>query len=684
MFTKDKLITLMSQMTLEEKVGMLHGDGIFETKGVKRLGIPDLKMADGPRGVRKEFIRGTWNTREWSDDSVTYFPANTALAATWNPEKAYAFGKALGAETRSRGKDMILAPGVNLMRTPLCGRNFEYMSEDPVLSGAIGAEVVKGIQENDVAACVKHFAANNQETNRMTVDAKVDVRTLEEIYLPAFRETLITGGAYSVMGAYNSLNGDFCCESPYLLTKVLRDQWGYDGVVVSDWGGVHSTKKAALAGMDIEMNVTHDFDNYFFADALVTAVKNGEVSSSVIDAKVLRILEMMNKLHMLDGERQTGARNTAEHQKLTLEIAEESIVLLENKEHFLPLDASKISSILVVGENAIRTHASGGGSAEIKALYEHTPFAGISMVLGGNVKLSYVAGYTSAKDNTTDRQRDLREEALRAANVHDLVIFVGGLNHDLDLEGQDRTDIHLPYGQNALLETIKSVNPNIVSVHVSGSAVDLTSVSLHSKAVLQTWYNGMEGGRALAHVLFGKLSPSGKMPFTIAKNLSDYSAHSIGQFPGDKTVDYTEGLFIGYRHFDRHEIEPLYAFGHGLSYTTFAYSALHLEVSPEQADVHFTLKNDGAIAGKETVQVYIQHLDGSLIRPIKELRAFKKVALNSGEEISVHITLDKQAFMHFDLDSDVWQFTPGQFKIMVGASSRDIRLEAELCIPVKQ
>lgn len=680
MLTTETLKMLISQMTLEEKAGMLHGDGIFETKGVKRLGIPDLKMADGPRGVRKEFIRGTWNTKEWSDDYVTYFPANTALAATWNPEKAYAFGKALGAETRSRGKDIILAPGVNLMRSPLCGRNFEYMSEDPVLSGAIGAEIVKGIQENDVAACVKHFAANNQETNRMTVDAKVDVRTLEEIYLPAFRETLIGGGAYSVMGAYNRLNGDYCCESPYLLTTVLRDQWQYDGVVISDWGGVHSTKKAALAGMDIEMNVTGDFSNYFFADALVTAVNNGDIPEQTIDTKIMRILEMMNKLNMLDGERQIGKRNTPEHQKLTLEIAEESIVLLENKEQFLPLDASKISSILVVGENAIRTHASGGGSAEIKALYEHTPFAGISMFLGGNVKLSYVAGYTGAKDNTPDRQRDLREEALRAANVHDLIIFVGGLNHDLDLEGQDRSDILMPYGQNELLETIKSVNPNIVSVNVSGSAVDLSAVRQHSKAVLQTWYNGMEGGRALAHVLFGAVSPSGKMPFTIAKNLSDYSAHSIGEFPGDKTVNYAEGLFIGYRHFDKAEIEPLYCFGHGLSYTTFAYNDLTIAMGAERIEVYFTLKNLGARAGKEIAQLYIQHLDSQDERPVKELRAFKKVALDSMSETTVYITLDKQAFMHFDISTNSWIFSPGHFEIMIGTSSRDIRLISEVYI----
>lgn len=679
MLTTLQLKTIISEMTLEEKTGMLHGDGIFETKGVKRLGIPDLIMSDGPCGVRKEFIRGTWNTREWNDDYVTYLPANSALAATWNPVKAYEFGQVLGAESRSRGKDIILAPGINLMRTPLCGRNFEYMSEDPVLSGVIGSQVVKGIQENDVAACVKHFAVNNQETNRMTVDAIVDRRTLEELYLPAFKETLIEADAYSVMGAYNKLNGDHCCESEFLLNHILRETWDYQGVAVSDWGGVHSTKKAALAGLDIEMNVTTDFNRYFFADPLIDAVEKGDISMAVIDDKILRILSLMNRLNMLDGERKKGTRNTAAHQNTALKIAEESIVLLENKDNFLPIDPKKYTSILVVGDNAIRTHANGGGSAEIKALYEHTPYAGISMYLGGGTKLSFVAGYKADKDCTYDHQRDFREEALRAANSHDLVIFIGGLNHDYDLEGQDRANIELPYAQNELIETIASVNSNIVMVNVSGSAVDLTTMKKHAKALIQTWYNGLEGGNAIANVLFGNVNPSGKMPFTMGKKLEDYSAHSVGEFPGNQTVSYLEGLFIGYRHFDTHAIEPLYAFGHGLSYTTFSYKCLSVNKN-DQINISFTVKNTGNTAGKEVVQLYIQHLDSVEKRPSKELVKFNKFYLDKGAEKVVHMVLDIKQLMHYDSEINEWLFTPGNFKFMVGTSSSDIRLEKTIFI----
>ncbi len=681
MLTTNELKSILSNLTLSEKVGMLHGDGIFETKGIKRLGIPDLVTSDGPRGVRREYIRGTWQDREWSDDSVTYFPANTALAATWNHELAFEFGDALGAEARSRGKDVILAPGVNLMRSPLCGRNFEYMSEDPALSGALGCKVVQGIQQNDVAACVKHFAANNQETNRMFVNAIVDKRTLEELYLPAFRETLVDGNAYSVMAAYNQLNGDFCCESQNLLTDVLKNQWGYNGVVISDWGGVHSTIKAAKAGLDIEMGVTTDFDRYFFADALETAVLEGQLDESILDEKVLGILQLMNQTHMLSGQRQKGKRNTPEHQLLTKKIAEEAIVLLENKEDFLPLSIDQYKKILVVGENAIKTHASGGGSAEIKALYEHSPFAGISMYVGGNTKLSFVPGYSSDKDNTPDRARDLREEALRAANVNDLVIFVGGINHSLDLEGQDRQDINLPFGQAELLETIASVNQNIVAINISGSAVDVSSMKQYAKAVLQTWYNGMESGTALANVLFGVVSPSGKLPFTIGKQLSDYSAHSIGEFPGDKTVSYSEGIYIGYRHFDAKHIEPLYCFGHGLTYSSFGYSDLNLSQIDEENNyvtVSFTLKNTGKFAAKEVVQLYVSYLDQSAHRPPNELRAFRKIYMNAGDQTQVNLTLNKRAFMSYDLALNQWVLHKERFKISAGSSSRDLRLAAEI------
>jgi beta-glucosidase len=679
MLTLNQLQDFIEQMTLEEKIGMLHGEGIFQTKGVPRLQIPPLKMSDGPMGVRQEFQKESWVSKGWEDDYVTYFPSNTALAATWNVQLAHDFGLALGAETRSRGKDIILAPGINLIRTPLCGRNFEYMSEDPYLTRIMGKEIVTGIQKNDVAACVKHFAANNQETNRMTVDARISDSALEELYLPAFYDTLVQADAYTVMGAYNKLNGDYCCESSYLLDTLLRQRWHYDGVSISDWGGVHSTVKAALAGLDIEMNVTSDFENYYFSNALKDAVNRGDVPMTVIDDKIMRILKLMNKLHMFEETRLNGSRNTPAHQHITLAIARESIVLLENKDSFLPLNAKQLKKILVVGENAIKHHAQGGGSAQIKALYEHTPFTGISMFLGGNVTLDYISGYTSDTNASPSRHWELREEAKRAAGNYDVILFIGGLNHDFDTEGSDRADIELPYEQNALLEAIASVNPKIVSVNISGSAVNLTTLKRHSKALVQTWYNGMEGGRALAEVLFGAVSPCGKMPFTISENLSDYSPHSIGEFPGDTAVHYTEGLFIGYRHFDTHSIKPLFAFGHGLSYTHFEYSDLAVEVA-ETITVTFTLKNTGELTGKETAQVYIQHLEPIGIRPHKELKSHVKIELTPGSSKRVNLSLTRLDFSYYNPNEKAWVLEPGKFNIIIGASSTDCRLEHTLSI----
>lgn len=679
MLSNEAIHQLITQLTLDEKIGMLHGDGIFQTKGVSRLNIPPLKMSDGPMGVRSEYVKHTWIARGWEDDFVTYFPSNTALAATWNPKLAYAFGKALGSEARSRGKDIILAPGVNLIRSPYCGRNFEYMSEDPFLTSTIGTEIIKGVQLNDVAACVKHFAANNQETHRMTVDAIVDERTLEELYYPAFYDAVTQGNAYSLMGAYNQLNGEYCCESDALLRAQLREKWGYKGVVVSDWGGVHSTVKAALSTMDIEMNVTSDFDHYFFANALKEAVEAGDVSMSVIDEKIHRILTLMNTLHMLDGTRKRGARNTAEHQLLTLQTAEESIVLLQNDHHFLPVDPDRFSSILVVGDNAIKTHANGGGSAIIKALYEHSPFTGISMLLGDRAKLTFVQGYSTEENASPSRQWELREEAIRAANCHELIIFIGGLNHDFDTEGKDRSTYTLPYAQDELIKALHTVNPNIISVNISGSAVDLSSLKAYSKALLHTWYNGMEGGRALAKVLFGQAVPSGKLPFTMAQSINDYASHSIGEFPGHESVHYLEGLMVGYRHFETNAIEALFPFGHGLSYTQFSYEGLDISL---QEDVHvaFTLNNIGTVDGKEVSQVYIQHLSPRLPRPSKELKAYCKTELKANSTTRVDICIPRHAFMVYDMQSHQWEHHCGDFKIMIGSSVRDIRLEGVIHI----
>lgn len=655
---------LIEQMTLEEKIGLLHGDGFFQTKGVKRLGIPPLKMSDGPMGVRHDFPKASWIAKGLSSDYVTYFPSNTALAATWNPELAYIFGQDLGAETRGRGKDVILAPGINIIRHPFCGRNFEYMSEDPFLIMKMAPPIVRGIQENDVAACVKHFALNNQETNRLEVNVEVDDQALEEIYLPGFKACVDEGNAYTFMGAYNKFRGDYSCESKLLLDDILRGRWGYDGIVISDWGACHSTDQAMEAGLDIEMSVTDDFDSYYYADSLYQKVMDGIIDEALVDEKVERILRLMERIHMLEGPRRQGKYNSYEHQTNTLTTAEESIVLLENKASFLPLNPDDYQRIVVIGDNANRQHSLGGGSAEIKALYEKTPLAGIHHYLGGNHQITYVQGYSCQPDVTQDQQSNLRMTALRMASQNDLVIFVGGLNHDFDTEGKDRQSYQLPFGQDRLIQELHAVNSNLLVVNMSGSAVDLTIAKTYSKAIIHTWYNGMEGGTALANVIFGKVNPSGKLPFTIAKALNDYPSERLGEFPGDETVRYYEGIFVGYRYFDYEQIEPLYAFGHGLNYSQFALADIEKAESEETITFTMTLKNMGAVDGKEVIQAYVEDEEPKGKRPIRELKGFKKVFVAAKSEESVRITIDKKDIAHLSK----------KLKFHFGFSSRDIKV----------
>ena len=494
---------LLGKLTLDEKIGMIHGAQLFQTAGVPRLGILPIKFSDGPMGVRQEFEASKWQTVGHSDDYVTYLPCNSALASTWNRQLAKETGCVLGEEARGRGKDVILGPGVNIKRSPLCGRNFEYFSEDPYLTKELAIPYIQGVQEWDVAACVKHFAANNQETERLWVDVEVDEHALREIYLPVFYDAVKKGGVYTMMGAYNLLYGEHCCQSEYLLNDILRKEWGYDGVVVSDWGAVHDTEKAAASQLDIEMSVTDNFDKYFMADPLKEKIEKGEIKESAVDEKVVRILMLMIKLHMMDGTRKSGAYNTPEHRQKTLETARESIILLKNEDQLLPLSKEKVKKLLVVGENADRAHSNGGGSAEIKALYEITPLMGIKALLGGNTEVTYVPGYVSGekqKESDTNWQETslengggstkiqnvnpkiqakrsiLRKEAVQLAAQYDYVLFVGGLNHDHDSEGNDRTDMRLPYEQDELIEELLTVNPNTVVIFVGGSPVDRKSV----------------------------------------------------------------------------------------------------------------------------------------------------------------------------------------------------------------
>ncbi|MGN0762959.1 MAG: glycoside hydrolase family 3 protein, partial [Aristaeellaceae bacterium] len=615
-----RIEALVHQMTLEEKLGMIHGTGLFHTGGVPRLGIPELRMSDGPMGVRAEFADDAWVSTGHGEDLVTYLPCGSAIASTWDPDMARLAGDVLGCEARGRGKDVILGPGINIKRSPLCGRSFEYMSEDPCLTAQLARAYVEGVQQNDVAACPKHFAANGQETERLWVDTLVDERTLQEIYFPAFR-AVAEGGAYTMMAAYNRLNGEHCCTSPQLLENVLRRQWHYDGVVISDWGGVHDTLAAAASPLDIEMDVRPDFDRYHMAQPLKRLVCSGDVPMAQIDAKVRNILRLMMRLRMIgpgSGERRHGAYNLPRHRQAALEIARESIVLLKNEGGLLPLDKGRVKTVAVIGDNAVRMHSCGGGSAEIKALYEHTPLRGIAMLLGGGATVRYAPGYVAPSreeaddgvswqaestsgqgDAPTRREASAEEraraldEALRLAQTADAVIFVGGLNHDFDSEGLDRPDMKLPYGQDEVLAALLAARPDTIVVLLAGSPVEMPWLA-SAHALVWSYYNGMEGGTALAEVLFGEVNPSGRLAESFPQSLNQCPAHQLGEFGKRDTVRYRDGLMVGYRHYDTADTPVNFCFGHGLGYSPFAYSAMHMVSCAGQWQVSLTVRNTGA------------------------------------------------------------------------------------------
>lgn len=709
---EEKILEILKELTLEEKIGMIHGDGLFQTKGVERLGIPPLKMSDGPMGVRCEFENDKWVPSGNTDDYVTYLPSNSAVASTWNRELARLEGRVLGEEARGRGKDVILAPGINIKRSPLCGRNFEYMSEDPFLTAEEAVPLIQGIQESDVASCVKHFAVNSQETERLWVEPLVSDRALQEIYLPAFEHAVREGGAWSIMGAYNLLKGEHCCQSPFLLKDMLREQWGYDGCVISDWGAVHDTKKAAEGGLDIEMSVTDNFDEYFMAEPLKKEIAEKHIDESMVDEKVKNILRLMFRTKMLEGERKSGAYNTPSHRKAALDVARESVVLLKNEDGRLPLKREGLKKLLVVGENAAHTHSDGGGSAEIKALYEITPLMGLKSQLGGNVQVDYIRGYDScieekgegpnwqetslehgggtvrqeaeAGEEAQERRRRLRLEAAGLAAHYDDVIFIGGLNHDYDLEGQDRKDMKLPYGQDELIESLLEANPATVIVLTAGSPVEMHSWADKAKAIVWSWYAGMEGGNALAEVLLGDTNPSGRLPETFPVRHMDCPAHCIGEFPGGKTVDYREGVYVGYRYYDTENIKVQFPFGYGLSYTTFEYEKIELLEDAEGvmsgAEVRVYLRNTGKYKGKETVQLYISPCSPSADRPVHELKGFEKTELAPGECAEVRFRLAEKDFAYYDENKQKFIAESGRYEIQIGASSRDIRLRTEICL----
>lgn len=685
---------LTGKLTLDEKIGMIHGARLFQTQGVSRLGIPPLKMSDGPMGVRQEFLPDQWKAVGNTDDYVTYLPCCSALAATWNRTVCYEAGKVLGAEARGRGKDVILAPGVNLKRSPLCGRNFEYFSEDPYLTGELAAAFVQGVQSFDVAACVKHFAVNNQETERLWMEVKIDEAVLRELYLPAFYAALKKGGAYTVMGAYNKLYGEHCCQSEFLLKQILRTEWEYDGVVISDWGAVHDTQAAADSQLDIEMSVTSDFDAYFMAAPLKKAIGEGRVKEEAVNEKVTRILALMMRLHMMDGTRKRGCYNTEGHRQTALQAARESVVLLKNEKGRLPLSREEGKKVLVIGENGNRTHSDGGGSGEIKALYEITPLMGIKKLLGGNAQVDYIPGYTSGQKEKeagqvnwqqasleqggghTQRQEDkeafakertrLLRQALELAPLYDQVIFVGGLNHDQDCEGSDRADMKLPYEQDRLLLELLSLRPDTVVVLLGGSPVEMGRWIDRADSLVWAWYGGMEGGTALAEVLYGLVNPSGKLPESFYKTHMDCSAHCLGEFGKKGQVEYREGRLAGYRYLEAWGVEPEFCFGHGLSYTTFSLEGGAACKRGEKVCVSCIVRNTGNRGGAETVQAYVSSQAGErggIPVVFWELKGFEKVFLEPGETKNIVIELEGGL---------------PEGRIALGTSLKEIRMEFSL------
>lgn len=688
-----KISAIIQKLTLEEKIAMLHANSLFSSAGVKRLGIPDLMSADGPLGIREETLPG-WKPANLTTDSATFFPNGSALAATWNPDLSYRFGHDMAEEARARGKHVILAPAFNITRTPLNGRTYEYFSEDPLLNTKLAVPFVKGMQSQNVAACVKHFAVNNQEIDRGRVDVDIDERTLREIYLPAFKATVVEGNAWTVMSAYNKVRGEYCSENDYLLNTILKGEWGFKGFVMSDWGGTHSTIEAANKGLDVEMGSGERYNQYFFADKLLAAVKEGKVSMKVIDDKVRRVLWVMHQTS-LSNNAPAGKINTPQHSKTVYDIASESIVLLKNEKNMLPLNLTGVKSIAVIGDNATRTFHLGGFGAGVKARYEIAPLAALQNRIGNKATINFAKGYSGdyrhtrgqVNTETIPATDDMIREAVEAAKKSDLaILFIGG-NRDYESESRDRKDLSLPFGEQALVDAVTAANANTIVVIIGGAPYDISAIKKNNHTIVWSWYNGSENGNALADVLLGKINPSGKLPLTFPASLDQSPAHSFGEegYPGkNQKVAYKEGILIGYRWFDTKHIEPLYPFGYGLSYTSFEYAGLRtnkkLYKPSETITITLNVKNTGNYSGKETVQVYISKNDSKVERAEKELKAFKKILVNRGATAAVNLTIPVKELAYFDAVSMKWVVEPGEYKISVGSSSRDIRATAVVSV----
>ncbi len=686
--TDQKVEKLLSQLTLQEKISLIHGNTYFTTPAIPRLGIPALHLSDGPCGVREENAPDRWGSANWTNDATAYFPSLTSLASTWNAELATEFGNAYGEEAIARGKDIMLAPGLNINRTPLNGRNWEYMSEDPYLTSRIAVNYIKAAQSKGIAVCAKHYALNNQEFDRGTINVEASERALREIYLPAFEASVKEGEVLSVMGAYNKFRGRFACQNPYLLQEILKGEWGFRGLVMSDWGAVHNTMEAATSGLDLEMYPIDGKKEYYMGQALLDEIKAKTVDEKAIDDKVRRILYVMVKLNILgkaepDTTGMAALLGTPDRAKTALKIAEESVILLKNKEA-LPLNLKNIKTLAIIGDNATCKHARGGGSTIIKAKYEITPLEGLQSRLGNSVKINFVQGYNASK-NFKSVDKALIAEAVKTAASADAVLIFGGLNHQpgLDCEGDDKPDMKLPFGQDELIKAVIKANPNTIVIMIAGSQVEMGSWISDVKGLLYTSYLGMETGTALAEVLFGDINPSGKLSYTLPYKLEDSPSFLLGEYPGkDGVVNYNDDIWVGYRYFDTKNVKPLFPFGFGLSYTTFAYTNCKVDLTqktdPLSCVVSFEIKNTGKLEGKEIAQVYVRDLESALPRPTKELKGFAKASLKAGESKTMKVTLDKRAFQYYDPAKKQWVLEPGKFEILIGSSSDNILLKEQI------
>jgi beta-glucosidase len=693
----------LAEMTLEEKVALCHAQSKFSTPGVPRLGIPGLMMSDGPHGVRAEINWNDWGYAGWTSDSVTVFPALTALAATWNPCLSGAYGKSVGEEARYRNKNILLGPGVNIYRTPLNGRNFEYMGEDPYLSGEMVVPYIQNLQKNGVAACVKHYALNDQEHWRGHIDVEVSDRALYEIYLPAFKRAVVDGGAWSIMGSYNKYRGQHACHNERLLNKILKGEWNFDGCVITDWGGAHDTREAALNGLDIEMGSftngltsesEYTYDHYYLANPYLQMLKSGEVPMSTIDDKARRILRLIFRTSMNETG-SFGRMGNQEHYDVCRAIGDEAVVLLKNQPavkkgaKLLPIDADKYDRIVVVGDNAVRRLNEGGGSSELKAKIMISPLQALKEKYGD--KVTFVQGYAAGKAMyeveeviPEEQVEKLRKEAVDAVKSTDLVLYFGGLNKNAyqDCESTDRREYGLPFGQPELIEQLAAKCPNLVVVLLSGNAVEMPWID-KVPAALQGWYLGSMGGYALADVLSGDANPSGKLPFSFPKKLADNGAHSFGEisYPGDSIrEEYREDVLVGYRWHDTKKIPALFPFGHGLSYTSFTYGKPSLSATEisEGGNIAITVnvKNSGDRKGKEVVQLYIGDEKASVVRPLKELKHFQKIELEAGESQDVTFNISVDDLKFYDESVAGWKAEAGKFRAYIGSSSTDIRAVA--------